>query len=165
MICIPTTSGFSDVDVLSKARRPARMARVGAMMAVFCILLFSSIGIGQHLEHFGLDGKVVTSLATYGGSIYAGTDGEGLYELKYGDSTWTNIGLEGVGIRSVYPHKMGPIGWGITVGTEPSGVAGDTTLTYCWSIYDPTWVPSDSGLDKNTITRITAIDGFPDPTI
>ena len=81
------------------------------------------------------------------------------------DSVWQEFGLKGVHIRSIYPHDIGPIGWGITVGTELDKSSGDSVLTYCWSIYDPQWVVSDSNLDRNKIEIIHAFDGFPDPRI
>jgi len=112
-----------------------------------------------------LQGKTVTALAYYGGALYAGTEGEGLFVRQSPDSSWSELGLKGVRIRSIYPHDIGPIGWGITVGAEPDKAAGDSVLTYCWSVYDPHWVVSDSNLDRSKISVIHAVDGFPDPRI
>lgn len=123
----------------------------------------------QILEPYGLQGKTVTALAYYGGAIYAGTDGEGLFVHNHYDSIsskfWNELGLKGVRIRAVYPHDIGPIGWGITVGTDPDESVGDSVMTYCWSSYDPTWVPSDSGFDRQRVSYILSVDGFPDPRI
>lgn len=134
-----------------------------------CSGYFSSYSFAQKLEPYGLQGKTVTALAYYGGALYAGTDGEGLFVHNPFDSVsskfWNEIGLKGVHIRSVYPHEIGPIGWGITVGTEPDKSSGDSVLTYCWSSYDPNWVVSDSNLDRSEIKIIHAFDGFPDPRI
>ncbi len=130
---------------------------------------FSSIAFAQKLDPYGLQGRTVTALAYYGGALYAGTDGEGLFVHDPFDSIsskfWNELGLKDVHIRSVYPHDIGPIGWGITVGTQPDKSVGDSVLTYCWSIYDPHWVASDSNLDRNKLSVIHAIDGFPDPRI
>jgi len=128
-------------------------------------LLSTEIIFAQTLEPYGLQGKTVTALAYYGGALYAGTDCEGLFVRKSPDSSWSELGLKGVRIRAVYPHEIGPIGWGITVGAEPDKSAGDSVLTYCWSIYDPQWVVSDSNLDRSKIKIIHAFDGFPDPRI
>ncbi len=128
-------------------------------------LLSTEIIFAQTLEPYGLQGKTVTALAYYSGSLFAGTDGEGLFIRKSPDSAWSEIGLKGVHIRSVYPHDIGPIGWGITVGAEPDKSSGDSVLTYCWSIYHPQWVVSDSNLNRSKISVIHAFDGFPDPRI
>ena len=139
-----------------------------AFLIIFFPLLQSS-ALTQILEPYGLQQKTVTCLAYYGGALYAGTDGEGLFVHNPFDSIsskfWNEFGLKGVHIRTVYPHEIGPIGWGITVGTEPDKSTGDSVLTYCWSIYDPQWVVSDSNLNRNKITVIHAFDGFPDPRI
>jgi hypothetical protein len=132
-------------------------------------LIFIASALAQNLEPFGLQGKSVTALAYYGGALYAGTDSDGLYVHTSTDSSlskfWTEFGLKEVRIRSVYPHDIGPIGWGITVGTEPDKFVGDSVLTYCWSIYDPQWAVSDSNLNRSKIDVIHAFDGFPDPRI
>lgn len=127
--------------------------------------LFPAAAFVQCSVPWGLQGKTVTALAYYGGALYAGTDGEGLFVRKSPDSSWNELGLKGVRIRSVYPHDIGPIGWGITVGAEPDKAAGDSVLTYCWSIYNPQWAVSDSNLDRSRIVMIHAFDGFPDPRI
>lgn len=127
--------------------------------------LFPTAAFVQYSVPWGLQGKTVTALADYGGALYAGTDREGLFVRNSSDSVWRELGLKGVRIRSIYPHDIGPIGWGITVGTEPDKSAGDSALTYCWSIYNPQWVVSDSNLDRSQIAVIHAVDGFPDPRI
>jgi hypothetical protein len=144
-----------------------RLAKIA--ISIFCLLLLQSSAFAQKLEPYGLQGTTVTALAYYGGALYAGTDGEGLFVRNPFDSIsskfWNEFGLKGVHIRTVYPHEIGPIGWGITIGTEPDKSTGDSVLTYCWSIYDPQWVVSDSNLDRSKIKIIHAFDGFPDPRI
>ena len=138
------------------------------ILSIIVLLLTTNVA-AQELEPFGLQGEEVTALAYYGGRLYAGTDGEGFFVHDPSDSIsskfWNEMGLKGVHIRTVYPHEIGPIGWGITIGTEPDKSAGDSVLTYCWSIYDPQWVVSDSNLDRSKISVIHAFDGFPDPRI
>ena len=132
----------------------------------FLFLLFlHSIVWSQKLQPYGLQGKTVTALAYYGGALFAGTDGDGVFLRQAADSSWQDFGLKDVHIRSIYPHEIGPNGWGITVGTEPDKMPSDSVLTYCWSIYEPTWVVSDSNLDRSQISIIHAFDGFPDPRI
>jgi hypothetical protein len=137
---------------------------------IACLLFFFSLVqssvIAQKLEPYGLQGKNITALAYYGGALYAGTDGEGLFVRKSPDSSWSEFGLKGARIRSVYPHDIGPIGWGITVGTERRFFQGDSTLIYCWSSYQPTWTVCDSGLERyDNLDGILSLDGFPDPRI
>jgi len=143
-------------------------------MKIICVLLIifllsAEIIFAQPLEPYGLQGKAVTALAYYNGALFAGTDGDGLFIHDPYDSIsskfWNELGLKGVRIRSVYPHDIAPIGWGITVGAEPDKAAGDSVLTYCWSVYDPQWMVSDSNLDRSKIAAIHAFDGFPDPRI
>lgn len=119
-----------------------------------------------HLEPFGLEGKVVTSLGIYG-ALYAGTDAEGVFRRRfYGpDSGWVALGLEGRKIRAVYPHKFGPLGFATTVGLELNATKNDSVLIYC-SIFDRLeWVVTDSGIPRDEVTAIRSLDGFPDPTI
>jgi len=143
------------------------MKTIHIILIIF--LLSTEIIFAQQLEPYGLQGKTVTALAYYNGALYAGTDGEGLFVHNPYDSItskfWNELGLKGVRIRSVYPHDIGPIGWGITIGTEPDKSAGDSVLTYCWSVYHPQWVVSDSNLDRSKISVIHAFDGFHDPRI
>jgi hypothetical protein len=102
----------------------------------------------------------------YGGSLYAGTD-DGVYArwLFHPDSGWWPIGLQGRKIKVVYPHKIGPIGWGITAGVEPDRSAGDSILVYCSYPGERNWNPTDSDIDRKRVCSIRTIDGFPDPTI
>ncbi|MDZ7264843.1 MAG: hypothetical protein ONB16_09690, partial [candidate division KSB1 bacterium] len=90
---------------------------------------------------------------------------DGLFVRTSTDSSWTELGLKGVRIRAVYPHDIGPIGWGITVGAEPTFDQGDTTLIYCWSNYQPAWTPCGSKIDPPRPAKILSLDGFPDPRI
>lgn len=138
--------------------------KIANILSIIVLLLTTNVA-AQKLEPFGLQGKTVTALAYYGGALYAGTDGDGVFVRQVMDSTWQEFGLKGVPIRAIYPHDIGPIGWGITVGTEPDKSSGDSVLTYCWSIYDPQWVVSDSNLERSQISIIHAFDGFPDPRI
>ena len=137
-----------------------------AIQILILLLLFITISaFAQKLQPFGLEGKNVTALAIYNGTLFAGTCGEGFFVRQLNENNWADWGLTGVNIRAIYPHDIGPIGWGITIGAEPYKLAGDSVLTYCWSIYDPHWVVSDSNLNRKTISVINSFDGFPDPRI
>jgi hypothetical protein len=118
------------------------------------------------LEPFGLEGKVVTTLGIYG-SLYAGTDGDGVFKrsIFYNDTGWVSLGLEGKKIWSVYPHKYGPLGFATSAGIEPQRGNPDSVLIYC-SIFDqPEWAVTDSGMNRQEVAAIRSLDGFPDPTI
>lgn len=136
---------------------------------ITCLLCFfghsESHLLAQTLAPYGLQGKTVTALTYYGGALYAGTDGDGVFVRQSTDSIWQDFGLKDVHIRAIYPHDIGPLGWGLTVGAQPFYYAEDSILTYCWSTYQPTWIPSDSGLDRSKVFIISALDGFPDPRI
>ncbi len=116
----------------------------------------------QRLERFGLEGKKVTALAIYYGSLYAGTDGDGVLvrNLYKQEAGWDSLGPTGVRIRAIYPHQVGPFGFAITVGTEPDRLHGDSTLVYC-SLGDHIWVLADSGMDRSQMLAVRALDGFP----
>jgi len=118
------------------------------------------------LEPFGLQGKAVTSLGVYG-SLYAGTDGNGVFERSVfdNDTGWVSLGLEGKKIRSVYPHKYGPLGFATTAGIELQPGDADSALIYC-SIFDqPEWAVTDSGITRGEVIAIRSLDGFPDESV
>jgi len=118
------------------------------------------------LEPFGLQGKAVTSLGVYG-SLYAGTDGNGVFERGVfdNDTGWVSLGLEGKKIRSVYPHKYGPLGFATTAGIELQPSDADSILIYCSVSDQPEWAVTDSGMNRNEVTVIRSLDGFPDESV
>jgi hypothetical protein len=133
-------------------------------------IAFSSFALAQPIskfEPFGLQGKTVTCIAEYGGRLYASTIGDGVFRrnLFPPDTGWVFLGLQRKKIRAIYPHKVGPIGFGITAGIEQDRGKGDTILTYCTNFSETNWAPTDSGMDRQNVSRIVGLDGFPDPTI
>jgi photosystem II stability/assembly factor-like uncharacterized protein len=118
------------------------------------------------LEPFGLEGKVVTALGIYG-SLYAGTDGDGVFRrhIYDPDTGWVSLGLEGRKIRAVYPHKFGPLGFATTAGIERNPMKKDSVLIYCSTFDQPEWTVTDSGITRSEVMAIRSLDGFPDPTI
>ena len=132
------------------------------------VILFGTFFVmnlqAQEFEQYGLEDQEITDLKIYADALFAGAD-NGVYVRKHADSSWACMGLEGIKILSVYPHDVGPIGWGVTVGVFPSQTPGDSALTYCWTTYSPRWTPSDSGMDRSMVDGIYALDGIPDPRI
>ncbi|MFB0516279.1 MAG: T9SS type A sorting domain-containing protein [Candidatus Neomarinimicrobiota bacterium] len=119
----------------------------------------------QEIEHLGLAGKPVTSLGVYGSVIIAGTNGEGVYYLNASnlpDTNWANLGLAGKHVSAVYPHKAGPVGWGITAGVFPA--EDDSVYVYC-SYMGGEFTPNSAGISDSFAVGVYSLAGFPDPTI
>ncbi len=137
------------------------------------ILLFNALFPGflfaqaqGKLQPVGLQGLKVTALGFYN-SIYAGTDGHGVFRHAPAgtDTNWIAMGLEGKKILTVYPHKFGPIGFAVSAGVQPDWSRGDSALVYC-AIFDQTeWVVTDSGLNRREVPWIRSLDGFPDESV
>jgi len=123
-----------------------------------------AIGAGA-LEPFGLEGRVVTSLGTFG-ALYAGTLGDGVFrrDLADGQGDWLSLGLTGKPIRAVYPHAQGPLGHATTVGLDNDVLHPDSVLIYC-SCMDQPWTVADSGMTRADISAVWTLDGFPSPAI
>jgi hypothetical protein len=115
------------------------------------------------MEPFGLEKLVVTDLRMYGNTLYAGTEGAGVFRRDLTDTVWTLVGLEGKTIRSVYPHQVGPIGFAITVGVKPDQSSGDSALVYCWIAQQ--WSRTDTGMDHTKVWEIRSVDGIPTPQV
>ena len=135
----------------------------------FCLLSLSILFTPQskaQFESYGLTGRAVYSLASFGGKIYAGTD-DGVYAHlpTQGATGWTLIGLKGKRVRAAYPHTFGPIGYAVTAGIEHLPGDPDSVLVYCTRNSDTSWVPADSGMSRAGLRSIRSIDGFPSPAI
>lgn len=133
-------------------------------LTLLCLLASQATA---QIEPIGLQGNTVHDIDDYGGLLFAVAESGGVFQYQFSqaDSGWKSIGLEGKQLWSVYPHKSGPLGFGVTVGTQPSRMGGDTTLLYCSFMASGEWLPSDSGLPRSEVYSIKDIDGFPDPTI
>lgn len=55
----------------------AKMSLIAALFVMLSVAMTYAQPVSR-LQPFGLEGKVVTSLGVYG-SLYAGTDGEGVF--------------------------------------------------------------------------------------
>ncbi|MDZ7272142.1 MAG: hypothetical protein ONB17_11045, partial [candidate division KSB1 bacterium] len=133
---------------------------LGMVIASVC-----ASGLGQTLEPLGMADYWLTCLATHDGRLFVGTSGQGVFVRDADGGQWQPLGLEGIDLRCLYPHDVGPIGWCLAAGAQPSGVGADTVLVYCWSPADSQWVPMDEGLAPQEVVAIYALDGFPDPRI
>lgn len=131
------------------------------------LLLFSFFPAinAQTIVFLGLANKHITSLKIGEGIIAIGTNGSGVYWQNINtlsDTGWNEIELDGVNIRTVYPHKSGPLGWAIGIGAQPN--VNDNEFIYC-SYLGGIPNPISYGIDTNYTTEISGLDGFPDPTV
>jgi hypothetical protein len=115
-------------------------------------------------EPLGLGGHVVTSLGIHN-SLYAGTDGDGVFrrDITGPHASWVPLGLEGKIIRAVYRHYCDSLGFVTTVGLERDLSHPDSALIYRSEMDPPHWVASDSGMTRTDVTAVRSFDGFPDP--
>lgn len=116
-------------------------------------------------ELLGLEGKEITSMELWSGMIFVGTNGDGVfyqYTEDLPDSGWINMGLEGKHVTAVYPHKSGPLGWGLTAGVSPS--EEDSIYVYC-SFMGGEFFPNSAGIQDSLAEEVFSLAGFPDPSI
>jgi hypothetical protein len=143
---------------------PTRQLAFLGVALLYATLAVQSFG-QEAVEHLGLDQKQATSISLYGGVIAVGTDGNGVYwqaAFTPTDSGWTHIPLDSQSVQTVYAHKSGPIGWAIGAGVAPQ--KPNSPFIYC-SFMGGAFVAQSHGIDNSVTSRITSLDGFPDPTI
>ena len=132
------------------------------------LLIFLSIGILESqpsIEYLGLENKRISCMAMWGSLLTVGTYGEGVYyqdSHNLPDSAWINAGLIGKNVTSVYPHTVGPIGWGITAGIHPE--VDDSIYIYC-NFMGGEFYPNSLGISDTLSELIYNLAGFPDETI
>ncbi len=131
------------------------------LSTILVLILSNNIARSQEIESFGLEGMNINDIKYYNGYLFAATD-SGVYRRGL-VSAWTHIGLEGKKVNVVYPHDVGPLDWTVTAGVSPKFTPGDSALIYCYC--DGDWTIADSGINRNEITSIDAMDGFPSPVI
>lgn len=132
---------------------------------LFWLLLFNLLLVAQDVEHLGLSNKHLTSLKIGYGIIAVGTNYNGVFWQQEGvisDTAWNKIDIDSVKVTAVYPHKSGPLGWAIGIGTEPN--PDNREFIFC-SFLGEAPKPMSYGIDTNETQAIVGIDGFPDPTI
>lgn len=136
-----------------------------------CGLLVSGAAQAQKLEPFGLQGKSVTAMHYYWGSLYAATQNDGVYRrlLLEPDSGWVALGVPAKNLTAIFAfHTYCPlICWkGILVGSIPIPAGGDSALIYFYQQRPDTctkkgrWTAADSGIDRSTIPQINALSGI-----
>ena len=138
---------------------------LGTIFITLIIVVFTAVKSQPQVESLGLDGKLITSMGIYGYVIVVGTDGDGVFYQNSNllpDSSWINAGLEGKNVTAVYPHKSGPLGWGIAAGIFPD--EGDSTFIYC-SFAGDDFTPNSYGISDSLANGVYQLAGFPDPTI
>jgi hypothetical protein len=135
------------------------------LLPLFWLLQFNFLLADQNIEYLGLSNLHITSLKIDYGIFAVGTNYNGVYWQQFGsisDSSWNKINLDSVHVTAVYPHKSGPLGWAIGIGTEPN-LDNSEFVFCCFLGQSPK--PMSYGIDTNHTNVISAIDGFPDPTI
>ncbi|MFQ6608857.1 MAG: T9SS type A sorting domain-containing protein [Fidelibacterota bacterium] len=135
------------------------------LIIIILYLMMATVNCQPQVEFLGLEGKLITSLGMYGSAIVIGTDGDGVfyqYTNKLPDSSWINVGLEGKNVTAVYPHKSGPLMWGIAAGIWPE--EGDSDYVYCSSVSNG-FEPNSDGITDDLVHLMYRLAGFPDPSI
>jgi hypothetical protein len=136
-----------------------------------CVWLITGRSAAQQLEPFGLEGKTVTAMHFYGGSLYAATENDGAYRRWLGepDSGWVHLGVPAKNLTSIFAfHTVCPlICWkGILAGSILNPARSDTALIYFYQQRPDTctkkgqWKPSDDGIDRTAIQQINALAGI-----
>jgi hypothetical protein len=144
------------------------MARA-AYRSVCCVVGIALFPFCLHAQFqiYGLSGYPVHHLSNFwNGKIYAATE-RGVFTrpVQGSDTIWTLIGLEGMSVRAVYPHNIGPLGYAITAGIEWMPGQTDSAVIYCSRYSDMNWLPADSGINRADVNSIRTINGFPSPAI
>jgi len=138
---------------------------VKRLFPLFWFLLSHLLIFAQNVEYLGLANLHLTALKINSGIIAVGTNYNGVFWQQFADisdSGWNKINIDSVNVTAVYPHKSGPLGWAIGIGTEPN--LDNSEFIFC-SFLGGTPKPMSYGIDTNHILAISGIDGFPDPTI
>jgi len=135
------------------------------------VALFASIAVAQPFEPFGLQGKTVTAMTYYGGSLYAATENDGVYRRTLGelDSGWVHLGVPATNLTSIFAfHTYCPLKcWkGVLVGAALHPAHSDTALIYFYQqrpdtcLQKGSWTAADSGIDRTNVTRVSAVGGI-----
>ena len=101
-----------------------------------CCLCFSySQPAFAQVEPFGLAGMKITAFRSGYGIIVAGTGASGVFKIpENGDNpNWEYLGLEGIYVKDVYPHDLGPVPTNPQIGIAASN-QDDSVFVYCWCV-------------------------------
>ena len=135
------------------------------LIPLFWLLQINFLLTAQDFEYLGLSNLHITALNINYGIIAVGTNYNGVYWQQFNnvtDSGWIKINIDSVHVTAVYPHKSGPLGWAIGIGTEPN--LDNSEFVFC-SFLGGTPKRMSYGIDTNHTFAISGIDGFPDLTI
>ena len=135
------------------------------------VSLIVNIAAAQQFESFGLQGKAVTAMTYYGGSLYAATENDGVYRRYLGelDSGWVHLGIPAKNLTSIFAfHTYCPLKcWkGVLAGAALNPAQNDTSLIYFYQqrpdtcLQKGSWVAADSGIDRTNVTRVSAVGGI-----
>ncbi len=135
---------------------------------VSAALFFARPAPAQQLLPFGLEGKTVTGLQEFFGTLYASTQEHGVYrrQLAGQDTGWISLGVPAKNLNAIFAfHTVCPLKcWkGILVGAAPA--EGDSALLYFYQQSPDTcekkrpWTAADSGIDRALVNQIDALAG------
>src|SRR3990172_5218070 len=144
------------------------------MMKIFILILFiilsNNLSLSQELQSFGLQDKVITSLAVEQADynnfsqpsdfIFAGTKEDGVYKASATDESpdWTHLGLTGkpIAALTIEHWGVGPMdGLRLFAAVQPDYEKGDSTLIFSKEVrlsMDTNWVISGTNLGVYTMT-------------
>jgi len=135
------------------------------------VSLLASLAAAQQFEAFGLQGKTVTAMTYYGGSLYAATENGGVYRRYLGelDSGWVHLGIPAKNLTAIFAfHTLCPLKcWkGVLAGADLQLTQTNTPLIYFYQQRPDTclqkgiWAAADSGIDRTSVARINALGGI-----
>lgn len=135
-----------------------------------CCLIVTQAALAQPLASFGLEGKTVTAMHEFAGTLYAATPDSGVYRryLADPDSGWKPLGVPAKTLTSIFAfHTVCPlICWkGILAGAAADLTVGDSTLIYFYQQRPDTcqkpgaWLAASKGIDAVSVRRIQALAG------
>lgn len=138
-----------------------------AILGSFFVLSLFIIPAKAQLEPFGLAGERINALTIspppLDGLLLVAVDSSEVFlkDLFSFGSPWNPVGLAGKKVRSLSVQIMG-VGYSrfirFLAGVRPERSAGDSTLLYqTFAIWNPLWLPADSGLDAGSIAEVIAI--------
>jgi len=135
------------------------------------VSLLASLAAAQQFESFGLQGKTVTAMTWYGGSLYTATENDGVYRRTLGelDSGWVHLGIPAKNLTSIFVfHTFCPlVCWkGVLAGADLQLTQTNTPLIYFYQqrpdtcLQKGSWAAADSGIDRTSVARINALGGI-----
>jgi hypothetical protein len=159
-------------EMATNANASVRKNLMKSFLSLLVSFLIAASAVeAQPLEPFGLQGKTVTAMTFYGGSLYAATENDGVYRRYLGkpDSGWIHLGAPAKNLTSIFAfHTYCPLRcWkGVLAGATLNPTHGDSGLVYFYQQRPDTcqqegkWAVADSGINRKSVTRINALGGI-----